>query len=86
VDFCSDSKYVIDGLSKGWAESWRSRGWKRSDGKPALNAELWERLLDAVRPHKVKYIWIKGHAGHEYNERCDELARGEASEYQKEEK
>lgn len=83
VEFCSDSKYVTDGLSKGWAESWRARGWKKSDNSPALNPELWERLLKAVSPHKVKYVWIKGHAGHEYNERCDGLARSEALKFNK---
>lgn len=84
VSFCSDSKYVIDGLSKGWAESWRQRGWKKSDNKPALNQELWQRLLDAVEPHTIEYVWIKGHAGHPYNERCDELARAEAMKYKEE--
>ena len=81
VDFCSDSKYVIDGLSKGWAISWRSKGWKKSDGKAALNPELWERLLNAVSPHKINYIWVKGHAGHPYNERCDALAVAQAQKY-----
>ena len=74
VEFCSDSKYVIDGLSKGWALSWKRKGWKKSDGKTALNIELWDRLLKAVEPHTVTYIWVKGHAGHPYNERCDALA------------
>ena len=85
VTFCSDSKYVVDGLSKGWAELWRERNWKKPDGKPALNPELWQRLLDAAAPHKTEFVWIKGHAGHPYNERCDELARSEASKFQKEE-
>lgn len=84
VTFCSDSKYVTDGLSQGWAKQWKARGWRRSDNKPALNIELWERLLDAIGPHEITYSWIKGHAGHPYNERCDELARGEALKYQKE--
>ncbi|MBQ7699008.1 MAG: ribonuclease HI [Clostridia bacterium] len=84
VTFCSDSKYVIDGLSQGWAKQWRTCGWRKSDGKPALNVELWSRLLDAVEPHKITYTWIKGHAGHPYNERCDALARSEAEKYQKE--
>jgi ribonuclease HI len=84
VSFCSDSKYVTDGLSQGWAKEWRARGWRRADGKPALNTELWSRLLDAVEPHKITYNWIKGHAGHPYNERCDAYARAEAEQYQKE--
>lgn len=84
VTFCSDSKYVVDGLSKGWAKQWRERGWKKSDNKPALNKELWQRLLDVTEPHEITYNWIKGHAGHPYNERCDALARDEALKYQKE--
>lgn len=83
VRFCSDSKYVIDGLSKGWALSWKKRGWKKSNGKPALNPDLWERLLTAVSPHDITYIWIKGHAGHPENERCDELAVAEAEKFRK---
>ncbi len=83
VRFCSDSKYVIDGLSKGWALSWKKRGWKKSDGKPALNPDLWERLLTAISPHDITYIWIKGHAGHPENERCDELAVAEAEKFKK---
>ena len=85
VAFCSDSKYVIDGLSKNWAKMWRANGWRKSDNKPALNVELWDRLLTAIEPHKIEYIWIKGHVGHPYNERCDETARSEAMKFQKEE-
>ena len=81
VVFTSDSRYVIDSLEKGWAESWRRKGWKKSDGKPALNPDLWERLLTAVAPHEVTYFWVKGHAGHPYNERCDALAVAEAEKY-----
>lgn len=78
VVFTSDSKYVIDGLSKGWAVGWKKRGWKKSDGSPALNPTLWQRLLDAIAPHEIVYNWVKGHAGHPYNERCDQLATAEA--------
>ncbi len=81
VKFSSDSKYVIDGLEKGWAISWKKRGWKKGDGKPALNPELWERLLKATEGHKITYNWIKGHAGHEFNERCDALAVKEAEKF-----
>lgn len=81
VVFTSDSRYVVDGLEKGWAESWQKRGWKKSDGKAALNPDLWERLLKAVAPHEVTYVWVKGHAGHPYNERCDALAVAEAEKY-----
>ncbi|MBO4422546.1 MAG: ribonuclease HI [Clostridia bacterium] len=85
VVFCSDSQYVIMGLSRNWAKRWRMNGWRKPGGKPAQNAELWGRLLDAVEPHTVTYNWIKGHAGHPYNERCDAIARDEASVFIKEE-
>ena len=81
VELVSDSKYVIDGLSLGWAKGWRARGWKKSDGKAALNPDLWERLLKAADKHELTYTWIKGHAGHEYNERCDALAVSEAAKF-----
>lgn len=70
----TDSKYVVDGITKGWAVSWRRRGWKKGDGKPALNPDLWGRLLELLEIHEVEFRWIKGHAGHEENERCDRLA------------
>ena len=81
VVFTSDSRYVVDGLEKGWAENWKKRGWKKADGKPALNPDLWERLLTAVASHTVTYVWVKGHAGHPYNERCDALAVAEAEKF-----
>ncbi|MCH5208464.1 MAG: ribonuclease HI [Oscillospiraceae bacterium] len=74
VKITTDSKYVVDGITKGWAKSWRSKGWKKSDGKPALNPDLWERLLDLLEIHDAEFFWIKGHAGHPENERCDALA------------
>lgn len=74
VTFTSDSKYVIDGLEKGWAVGWKKRGWKKSDGSAALNPDLWERLLKAIAPHEIRYVWVRGHNGHPYNERCDKLA------------
>lgn len=74
VKLTTDSKYVVDGITKGWAEGWRKRGWKKSDGKPALNPDLWQRLLELLEIHDVEFCWIKGHAGHEENERCDRLA------------
>ncbi len=74
VVLTSDSKYLCDGIGKGWAKSWKKRGWKKSDGKPALNPDLWEKLLTLMDVHSVELIWVKGHAGHPYNERCDELA------------
>lgn len=77
VTLSSDSKYVVDGITKGWAKSWKARGWKKADKKPALNVDLWERLLELIAVHKVEFVWIKGHDGHPYNERCDRLAVGE---------
>ncbi len=74
VTLTTDSKYLCDGISKGWAASWKAKGWKKSDGKPALNPDLWERLLYLLNIHKVELVWVKGHAGHVYNERCDALA------------
>ena len=74
VTLYSDSKYVIDALTLGWVESWKSRGWIKSDRKKALNVDLWERLLAAKERHTVKYEWVKGHAGNPFNERCDKLA------------
>ncbi len=74
VELYSDSKYVIDGLSKGWAVSWRKNGWKKADKKPALNPDLWEKLLDLTAIHQMHYHWVKGHADNSKNNRCDELA------------
>lgn len=74
VRLTTDSKYVVDGITKGWAAGWKKRGWKKADGKPALNIDLWDRLLTLLSVHKVEFCWIKGHAGHEENERCDRLA------------
>ncbi|MCD7902656.1 MAG: ribonuclease HI [Oscillospiraceae bacterium] len=74
VELWSDSRYVIDGLQKGWAVSWRRRGWIKSDKKPALNPDLWERLLELTERHEMHYHWVKGHADNPYNNRCDRLA------------
>lgn len=74
VRLVTDSKYVADGISKGWAESWRKNGWRKADKKPALNPDLWEKLLELTAFHEVTIDWVKGHAGHPENERCDRLA------------
>ncbi len=74
VTIYSDSKYIVDAFNNKWIDGWLNNGWKTSDKKPVKNMELWQRLLTAMRPHKVEFIWVKGHAGHEYNERCDRLA------------
>ncbi len=77
VELYSDSKYVLDALQKGWAVSWRKKGWIKSDKKPALNPDLWETLLNLVEMHDVRCHWVKGHAANPKNNRCDELAVGE---------
>ena len=81
VELWSDSKYVIDGLEKGWARGWQKRGWNKSDKKPALNPDLWGRLLELESLHTLRYHWVKGHAENEYNNRCDELAVAESQKY-----
>ena len=74
VTLTSDSKYVLDALLKGWVYSWKKNGWKKADKKPALNVDLWERLLALLEVHKVDLHWVHGHQGHPENERCDALA------------
>lgn len=74
VELYSDSKYVIDALEKGWAVGWQKRGWVKSDKKPALNPDLWQRLLELCQIHQVRCHWVKGHAENPKNNRCDELA------------
>ena len=81
VTVTSDSKYVCDAVTLGWAESWRAKGWKKADGKPALNPDLWEKLLDLLKVHTVRFVWVKGHAGHPYNERCDAMAQAESGSF-----
>ena len=78
VDLYSDSRYLADSITKGWVYSWKKKGWKKADNKPALNVDLWERLLPLLEIHQVEIIWIKGHAGHPKNERCDFLATSAA--------
>ncbi len=74
VTLTTDSKYVCDAVLQGWVYSWKSNGWKKSNKKPALNIDLWEELLRLLEIHKVQFVWVKGHAGHPENERCDKLA------------
>jgi ribonuclease HI len=73
VTLSTDSRYVMDGLTK-WIHGWRKNGWKTADKKPVKNAELWQALIDAAAPHRVEWVWVKGHAGHPDNERADKLA------------
>ena len=77
VTLITDSKYVADGLQKGWAESWKKNGWRKADRKPALNPDLWERLLELYHIHDVNIEWVKGHNAHPENERCDRMAVAE---------
>jgi len=81
VELYSDSKYVIDGLSKGWAYGWRKNGWKKADKKPALNPDLWEKLLELTEMHQLHYYWVKGHAENPKNNRCDALAVAESKKF-----
>ena len=74
VDVYSDSKYVVSAFNENWIENWQKNGWKTVSKQPVKNRELWERLLKAMEPHEVSYHWVKGHAGHPENERCDVLA------------
>jgi ribonuclease HI len=69
----TDSKYVVDSIMKRWAKGWRHRGWRKSNGERPENVDLWSRLLDLLEKHKVEFIWVKGHAGNQENERCDQL-------------
>ena len=82
VELYSDSRYVIDGLSKGWAKGWQKRGWIKADKKPALNPDLWEKLLALTDRHEMHYHWVKGHAENERNNRCDQMAVAESKKFQ----
>lgn len=81
VEIVSDSKYVVDAIEKGWLQNWRKNGWRKADKKPVLNVELWQELLPLLEKHKVNFTWIRGHAGHPYNERCDAIAVRESQAF-----
>ena len=81
VFLTTDSKYVCDSVLKGWVYTWKSNGWRKADKKPALNVDLWEQLLELLEKHNVTFNWVKGHAGHLENERCDRLAVLETEKY-----
>lgn len=83
VILTTDSKYVADGLSKGWAANWKKNGWRKADKKPALNPDLWDELLRLTEIHNLTINWIKGHAGHTENERCDALAVAQSQKFLK---
>ena len=74
VTLTSDSKYLTEAINKGWLASWKRNGWKKADKKPVLNVELWQRLDALLNTHTVSFVWVHGHQGHAYNERCDALA------------
>ena len=74
VSITTDSQYLVKGMTE-WIEGWQRKGWRNSKKEPVLNRDLWELLLDLTKPHTVQWLWVKGHAGHPENERCDELAR-----------
>jgi len=78
VEVRSDSRYVINAMDKGWMGGWRLRGWSKADKKPLKNVDLWKRLYIAIQPHELNWTWVKGHAGNQYNERCDYLATSAA--------
>ncbi len=79
VTLYTDSQYLSNGITKGWAKRWRSNGWIKGDKQPAINPDLWSKLLDLCDEHKVRFVWVRGHAGHEENERCDKLSVQAAS-------
>ena len=81
VDLYTDSKYVFDAVDKGWVYTWRKNGWRKADKKPALNVDLWERLLPLLETHRVTWHWVKGHAENETNNRCDALAGAQSRKF-----
>ena len=81
VDLYTDSKYVFDAVDKGWVYTWRKNGWRKADKKPALNVDLWERLLPLLGKHSVTWHWVKGHAENEKNNRCDALAVAQSRKF-----
>lgn len=80
VDVYTDSQYVRNAVEKGWLASWQAKNWVKADKKPVLNVDLWQRLAPLLARHEVRLHWLRGHAGHAENERCDELARARAGE------
>ena len=74
VTLTTDSQYVVNAIEKGWLDSWQQKGWKKSDKSPVLNVDLWQELVKLLDMHNVSFVWVRGHNGHAYNERCDKLA------------
>lgn len=78
VELYSDSQYLVNAFNQNWIDGWIKKGWKRGKNEPVKNVDLWKRLLEAMKPHEVTFVWVKGHAGHTQNERCDYLATSAA--------
>lgn len=83
VKIYSDSKYIIDAVEQGWAKKWQANGWMRNKKDKALNPDLWEQLLKLLDCHQAEFEWVKGHAGHSENERCDQMAVAQSQKYSK---
>lgn len=83
VTIYTDSQYVVNGITKGWAQSWKENGWRKKDKKPALNADLWDMLINLLSEHEYSFVWLKGHDGHPENERCDKMAVAESQKFSK---
>ena len=81
VTIYTDSQYVVNGIEKGWAESWKRNGWRKGDKKPALNPDLWDELLRLLSQHAYTFVWLRGHAGHPENERCDRIATAQSMQF-----
>ena len=82
VTLYSDSQYLVNAINKGWLTGWKQKGWKKADKSQVLNDDLWKTLDELISFHDVTFVWVRGHDGHEYNERCDELASGYAERLQ----
>ena len=74
ITLTSDSKYVVDSVTKHWVDGWKKKNWIKAGNTPVPNTDLWKRLLAAMEPHTIEWVWVRGHNGHPYNERCDSLA------------
>lgn len=81
ITLYSDSQYIVNAINQGWLKNWIYKNWKKSDGKPVQNVDLWQELIPLLDKHKIKFIWVKGHANNKYNNRCDELACEQRDRY-----
>ena len=83
VTLTTDSQYVVNAIEKGWLVSWQEKGWRKSDKSAVLNVDLWKELSTLLEKHEVEFVWVRGHNGHPYNERCDALATAFADSFLK---